>query len=448
MSARFATEGHALSTVWLPESLDAEMAPPASDMTCDVAVIGGGLSGLSTALHLKRFEPKLDVALFEAGRIGYGASGLSSGQCAPRIGPSIERQVKTLGEDFARTAYLYSVDAMEYAGKLVRGLAIDCDCRPTGQWQVALRERDAGVLARRADVYRALGLEVPLVATEEVRRLMPGSGAIVNALRYPALQLNPGRLCIAMKRAAHDLGVRIFERARVTRFDIASGKLDVGTANVSATRSVVTVDGMAASLGILRRHVLPIVVHAAVTTPLTPAQRDAIGWRPDSPGLFDARPAFNFMRPMPEGSVLIGGEYRYGPGIASTGGADATVAARLARQLQAFFPSLSGLPIARSWYGTPGCTLNEWPIVTPLDDRSRHWHLGAWNGHGIALSLAAGHDLAAHMTGLRPERPLPWRLPRQPGIPAPLARLAIPLYLAYLRHASRLTHPKGTLKCS
>lgn len=448
MNPRFGTAYDTPSTVWLPEPLDAQMAPPVTNMVCDVAVIGGGLTGLSTVLHLKRFAPELDVALFEAARIGYGASGLSSGQCAPRIGPAIERQVKTLGEDFARTAYRYSVEAVRYAGEVVRQLGVDCDCRATGQWQVALRECDARVLERRADVYRTLGLDVPLVGTEEIRRLMPGASSFLNALRYPALQLNPGRLCVAMKRAAHDLGVRIFERARVNRFDIASGTLRVGAATVRAARCIVAVDGMTASLGISPRNVLPIVVHAAVTAPLTRAQRDAIGLRPDAPGLFDARPAFSFLRPMADGNVLIGGEYRYGAGIAPTGIAGDAVAARLARQLRSFFPSLSGLPIARTWYGVPGCTLNEWPIVAPLGDKSRHWHLGAWNGHGIALSLVAGRDLAAHMAGRRQEPPLPWRLPRPPGMLAPAARIAIPLYLGYLRYASRLTHQKGTIKCS
>lgn len=437
MRRRRSGANDAPSTVWLPEPRDAEMAPPSAAVACDVAVIGGGLSGLSMALHLKQCEPGWHVALFEAARIGYGASGRSSGQCAPRIGPAIERQARALGDDVARAAYLYSVEAVEFAGKLVRDFGIDCDCRATGQWQVALRERDALALERRARTYRRLGLDVPLLGAETIRRRMPDSDLILNALGFPALQLNPGLLCIGLKRAARELGVSIFERTPVSRFDVSSGTLQAGGVTVRAARSVVAVDGVTSSLGIPHRNVLPILAHAAVTAPLTAAQQNTIGWRRGAPGLFDARPAFNFLRPMAGGRLLIGGEYRYAGRVAPMGAPDISVAANLAQQLTTFFPSLSGMPIERAWQGVLGCTFNEWPVVRPLDSAHRHWHIGAWNGHGIALSLNAGRELAECMTGRRPP-PRPW--PRSPGIPEPLARFALPIYLAWLRRASRLTH--------
>jgi gamma-glutamylputrescine oxidase len=402
-----------------------------------VAVIGGGLAGLSTAIHLRKISPRLDVALFEAGRIGYGASGLNSGQCAPRMGPAIDAQVRSLGDDAARAAYQYSLDAVDFGAKLASEHGIDCDLDSCGQWQVALRERDARKLERHAEAYRSLGFNVPLVSTTDARAALPDSSRIFNALAFPASLLNPGRLCIGLKRTALNLGVRVFEHARVTRFDRRGGAFEVDSVRASASRVVLAVDGRVGQLGLFRHAVIPVSACAAVTRVLTPDERAAIGWR-QGQGLFDARPAFNFLRPLPDGRLLIGGSYRYGRNALTE--RDLLLAGRnLIEQLRIFLPTLHAVTADAVWQGKFGCTLDEWPIVGPLDDEHRHWHIGASNGHGVALSLAMGRDLAGMLTGNVPLPPRPWIRRHAPGLPEPLTRIFLPLYLAWLERASRLT---------
>ncbi|MDR5753957.1 MULTISPECIES: FAD-dependent oxidoreductase [unclassified Caballeronia] len=431
------SESNEPSTVWLPVPVDEVRPPPHEPVRCDVAVIGGGLAGLSTAIHIRQMAPRLDVALFESGRIGYGASGLNSGQCAPRMGPAIDAQIRSLGGDTARVAYQYSLDAVAFGANLASAHGIDCDLESRGQWQVALRERDARTLERHAEAYRSLGFDVPLVSASDVRAALPDSNRVFNALAFPASLLNPGRLCIGLKRAALNLGVRIFEHARVTRWDRRTGAFDVHSVQASAPRVVLAVDGGVGQLDHFRHAVIPISAWAAVTRALAPDERAAIGWR-QGQGLFDARPAFSFLRPLPDGRLLIGGRYRHARnGLVE---ADRRLVGRdLIEQLRFFLPSLRDVTAEAVWHGNFGCTLDEWPIVGPLDDDLRHWHIGASNGHGLALSLAMGRDLAAMLTGNVPLPPRPWIRRHAMGLPEPLMRVFLPLYLAWLERASRLT---------
>jgi gamma-glutamylputrescine oxidase len=416
-----------------------EPAPPVTScLRCDVAVVGGGFAGLSAALHLKTLAPDLDVVLLEAERIGYGPSGLNSGQAAPRIGPAIENQIATIGRSAAREAYAYSLRAMEYVAALIDEHSIDCDLSAKPQWQVSLTDQDAVKLSRRSRLYSELGFEVPLVDSCVLRAAFPGSPRIRNAIAFPAYLINPGRLCVGLKKAAIGAGVRLFEHSRVR---ISHG-LTVGAFEVEAKRIVLAVDGGIGALGRLGALVHPIAAFAAVTRPLRPEERSAIGWA-DGQGIYDARPVFNFLRPLPDGRLLIGGEYRYAYGgrIRPSDVSRSTV--KLMEQLSLFFPSLSAISADAGWHGVLGCTLNEWPVIAPLDPAGRCWHLGAWNGHGVALALSSGQELATALTdspsGTRQYGLAPWRAIPARRIPASVTRFVLPAYLAWLRRASRLS---------
>lgn len=424
-------------TVWMRAALDDAAPAVAAPLGCDVAVVGGGLAGLSTALHLKILAPHLDVVLLEAGRIGYGQSGLNSGQAAPRIGPAIEAQVAALGRAAAIAAHAYSVQAIEFAAALVNRHHIDCDLEATSQWEVSLTDRDAAKLERRSSLYRALGFDVPLVDSSAVRSALPSSTRIRNAIAFPAYRLNPGRLCVGLKRVAQQAGVRVFEHSRAE----LSPVLAVAGFDVRADRVVLAVDGGIAALKLSRSTVFPVSAFAAVTRPLRPEERAAIGWA-EGQGLYDARPLFNFLRPLADGRLLIGGNYHYAHSGRISGKDVTRSASRLMTQLENFFPALKGLAAERAWGGVLGCTLNEWPVVAPLDDARCWWHLGGWNGHGVALAIAGGHELATVLADPASDAavslPAPCRQRATAGIPAAALRVLLPAYLGWLRRQSRL----------
>lgn len=411
--------------------------PPVDrELHCDFLVIGGGMAGLSTALHLKKRLPGDRVALLEGGKIGDGSSGSNSGQCGARIGPAIENQVKSLGEEAAATIYRYSLDAMEYAASLVKELGIQCDLRPGRQWQVALTPKYARTLARRSSLYRSLSFDVPLIEQREVREIFPESDRIVNAIEFPAYTLDPYRLCAGLKRAVLEAGVDLYENSRVVS---GTNGFRANGYPLHYRHAVLAVDSGAARLSAHTASVLPIAVFAGVTRPLNREEKQRFLGLHDR-GLFDARPVFNFLRLINGERILIGGEYRYtGSGLINPRQLEIH-GERLRQQLALFFPSARAIPLEYRWYGVAGCTLDEWPAIGPLPSNPACWYAGAWNGHGIAASLISGYEVARVIVDEKLTPRLPWYRSSAPGLGHPIvARATLPGYLAWLRACGWLT---------
>jgi gamma-glutamylputrescine oxidase len=404
------------------------------ELQCDFLIVGGGLAGLSTALQIKKLVPIARVALIEGGRIGDGSSGSNSGQCGARIGPAIEKQVRSLGEETAAAIYRYSLGAIEYAASLVQELGIECDLRPGRQWQVALTQKDARTLARRAYLYRSLGFDVPLIEQREVREIFPESDHIQNAIEFPAYTLDPYRLCAGLKRAVLEAGIDLHENS-----PIVSGP-DGFRANgysLHYRRAVLAVDGGAARLSAHTASVLPIAVFAGVTRPLNREEKQRFRGLHDR-GLFDARPVFNFLRLIDGERILIGGEYRYASGPIDPRQQELH-GERLRQQLALFFPSSRAIELEYRWCGIAGCTLDDWPAIGPLPANPACWYVGAWNGHGIAASLISGYEVVRAIVDDKPTPRLPWFRSSALGLGHPIiARATLPAYLAWLRARSQL----------
>ena len=407
---------------------------------CDFLVIGGGLSGLSTALHLKKMQPAARVALLEAGKIGDRNSGLNSGQCGTRIGPPIEKQIKSLGKEMAANIYRYSQKAMQYAASLIEAQGIQCNLQTSNQWQVALTEKDARILEDRALLYQSLGFDIPLIGQREVKKSFPDSSTILNAIEFPAYMLNPYKLCLGLKEAVLNAGVYLYENTKVVSHKQKQGiKLTANGHRLYYQHAILTVNSRITQLYEHTASVLPIAVFAAVTRPLSHKEKQRIGWSKEQ-GLFDARPHFNFLRLTHDDRILIGGEYRY----ANSGHIEAPQQQdcldRLQHQLIYFFPSLQQIRFEYQWHGIVGCTLDEWPVIGPLKSSSTCWYIGAWNGHGVAASLIAGREVAQGIIsdGLMPR--FPWHRSSVMGLGHPaLVRITLPYYLEWLRIRSRLT---------
>jgi gamma-glutamylputrescine oxidase len=413
--------------LWLDELPPVAAEPPPAALHADVAVVGGGLTGLSTAYHLLCARPGLRVVVLEAGpAMGGGASGRNTGMVGPGVGQSLAALVDRLGGAAAAALYRETLHAVAETRALVEREEIDCDLEMSGQLLCARSRGDRRRLARQAALMRALDL--PVAALDDGARaaalpLPPPAGDPADgpaALRLPlAGILHPGKLVAGLGARAAALGARLFTGARVRGIEGGGAgerarlALERGGA-VTADRVVVATAGYTAGLGLLRGRVLPVHLQALATAPLPARTRALLRW-PGREGVVEARRLFNYFRLTAEDRLVFGGgapRYHW-RGQAPAG--EAREAGRaLARALAATFgDALEGVPITHVWTGVIGYTLDALPAIGPERGRPAIVHAVGWCGHGLALSVAAGAWVArllARADG--------------PSHPADLARLA------------------------
>jgi glycine/D-amino acid oxidase-like deaminating enzyme len=389
-----------LAPLW--HDLPAPVAPPLhGSVRADVAVIGGGLTGLSTAYHLAAARPGIEVVVLEAETFGAGASGRNTGMLGPGVGQSLAALVGRLGPRAAGALYRETLQAVSATRALVEREGIDCDLQMTGQ---LLRARSAGDrrrLARQAALMHSLELPVQVVSDEALPLRLPAArgdaGDGPAALRLPVAGiLHPGKLLAGLFDRASARGVRLYQRARVQ--EISGGRpvrLTLADGQVTADHLVVATAGYSAALGLQRGRVLPVHLQALATEPLPPATLAALRW-PGREGVVEARRLFNYFRLTADDRLVFGGG---APRYHWRGRAPADDAPRalplLRRALDTTFPEeIARAAVSHVWTGVIGYTLDALPAIGRDPRRPGVVHALGWCGHGLALSVAAGSWLS------------------------------------------------------
>jgi glycine/D-amino acid oxidase-like deaminating enzyme len=402
----------------------------------DVVVVGAGLTGASTVLHLAERRPDLEVVLLEAVHVAAGASGHGTGLLGPRLGPPIEVARRRDGDPVARRRYVDSVAAVERVLALAGRWAPQAIGPGLGQLIVAQNAAEASLLRRRARAYATLGLYVPLTDTAE-----PWAAATRTALAYaPAAGVDPGLLTRGLVAAAAARGVQLLEQAPVLGLRPGPAwrpvQVVTGHGTIAARAVVLAVD--------VTRHpgALPVVagqlalqVSASVTDPLPEGLIDELGG-PAAPHILSAAALGPYRRLTADGRIVIGG----GPAAVLAGATPRALAAaeRRAqawqrRQLDAVHPGLARVAISRCWSGRISLTRDGLPqvgrlLLPGLPSTAEVWSAGGWNGHGLAATVTAGQRLADRVLAGATDAPLrPIRWPLGSRRAAPIVRAALRL---------------------
>ncbi|WP_433285289.1 NAD(P)/FAD-dependent oxidoreductase [Micromonospora sp. CA-244673] len=347
---------------WLDRPERPDPLPPLTGVhDADLLVVGGGYSGLWTALLAKEADPDRDVLLVDAGTCGWAASGRNGGFCAASLTHGLANGAERWPGEIDELERLGRENLDAIAAAVTRH-GIDCDFERTGELAVAVEPYQLAGLAEDAELARRYGHDVALLDRDEVRAEVTSPTYLGGMWdRDRVALLDPAKLAWGLRRAALDLGVRIHEHTRVTGLGRDGGALRAATVGgpdaapgaVRARQVVLATNAFPPLLRRLRAWLVPVYDYALMTEPLTPAQRDAIGWR-NRQGLADTGNQFHYYRMTADGRILFGGYdavYHYGNRMAPELEQREATFTALASHFFTTFPQLDGLRFSHRWGG-------------------------------------------------------------------------------------------------
>ncbi len=346
------------------------------ELETDIAVVGGGFTGVNTALELT--ELGYDVALLEANRLCWGASGRNGGQIIGGLGHNAERFRKTIGDTGVRSVYDMGVECVEIIRERVAKYDIDCDIR-WGYCDVALKPVHMQWFEETEAEQRAMQYPFPLTLLDKQQvKEFVGSDTYIGGLYNPdgGGHLHPMNLCLGEAKAAQSQGARIFERSRVS--DITYGdRVRLKTEHGTVIAKKVVLCGNAYMKDLvpkLTSRVLPASSCMVATEPL--GEELALSILPKDVAVCDPRTALDYFRRTKDHRLLFGGLSNY-TGLVPTDYADV-----MQGKMLKIFPQLEGKRIDYAWDGQMGIGINRMPQVGRLTDNV--YYIQAYSGHGVA----------------------------------------------------------------
>ncbi|MGH3493314.1 MAG: NAD(P)/FAD-dependent oxidoreductase [Sciscionella sp.] len=415
----------ATTPFWLDDPDAPEPRPRHGGATrCDLAVIGGGFTGLWAALLAKEADPDLDVLLLEGQRIGWAASGRNGGFCAASL---------THGLANGLDRFPGEIDALERLGRenldgiaaAVEQYGIDCDFRRTGELALATEPYQVGELQEYAELARRYGHDAVWLDGAALRAEVDSPTYLGGVWdRSDVAMCNPARLVWGLAAAGESLGVRVREHSPVRSVDDQRDRLLLATpqGSVSARRVVLATNVFPPLLRRLRAYLAPVYDYVLMTEPLSAAQRESIGWR-NRQGLGDSANQFHYYRISADNRILFGGYdaiYHYGNGMRAELDQRPTSFARLAEHFAHTFPQLSGVGFSHAWGGAIDTCSRFCPFFGRAYGGKLAYAAG-FTGLGVGASRFAGKvalelcsGQASELTRLRLVRSKPVPFPPEP----------------------------------
>jgi len=372
--------------------------PPDGDVRVDVVVVGGGYTGLSTALSLS--AAGIDVAVLEQDFAGSGASGRNAGHLTPTIGKDLPTLLRLFGRDRARALVRFADDAVEYAEQTIDRLGIDCDYVATGNVLAGVHPKHERRLLKSAATAADLGAHVRFLSGEQMRERGLPPSFLFGVLEEKGGTLHPGRYVAGLRRAAIDAGVRLYERSPVVELvDCAPVRARTRRGTITADRAVLATNAYTSALGWKRRTVAPLRVSLFESEPLDERRLAELGWR-NREGIYTSHEILESYRLTMRGTIVGGSKnvgYAFGGKLAA--GYDRDAFRVIERAFRDRFADLGDVRIARFWSGWIGLTLDFLPVIGTTG-RATNVHYGiGYAGHGVAQATLMGAMLGERVQG-------------------------------------------------
>lgn len=365
--------------------------PPLREaMEVDVCVVGGGFSGLSSALHLA--EKGYQVVLLEASCIGWGASGRNGGQLVNGFSRDLITIENRYGAAAAKAIAEMSLEGGDIIRERVRQYGIDCDLKP-GNVFAAFNQRQMRGLQAIQDNWRQHGHEgLELLDAAGMRDQVDSDLYTGGMLDRRGGHLHPLNLCLGEAAAFESLGGRIFEQSPVTAIVASGGRQCVQTALASVSASKVVVCGNA-YLGDL----LPQIANAVMPVSTQIVTTEVLGealcreLMPAQSCIEDCNYMLDYYRMTADHRLLFGGGSTYG------GAQPKDIIAKLRPRLEKTFPRLKAVSIDYAWSGNFALTMTRIPHFGQIGEQIFFIH--GYSGHGVTGSHLAGRLIAEAVDG-------------------------------------------------
>jgi len=382
----------------------------------EVAIVGAGFTGLSTALALA--EKGVSVAVLDSHEPGWGASGRNGGQIIPGMKWDPEQLVEKMGElrgnrvfEFAKTSSNRTID-------LIEKHQLDCGLISSGWLQPIHNEAAIKTASNRARQWRERGVAVQQLSKAEAARKV-GSDYYQGAFLYPnGGNLQPLSFAREMARVVIEKGGHVYRDAAVRKLNRQQGhwRLETDQGTVSANKVVIATNGYSDDLipG-LRKSVVDLTSFIVASKPMTPEQQRTI--MPERQGCSDTRRILTYMRVDDQGRLLLGGRGSYSDPVSASAFGD------VESKLKRIFPQLEGLEWESRWYGRFAVTNDFLPHLHEPEP-GLICMLG-YSGRGVAMATAIGQPLSEYITEgdpnslplpITPLKPIPFYAMRRLGI--------------------------------
>lgn len=360
------------------------------DISCDVAIVGGGITGLSAALHLR--ARGYAVVLLEGAEIGAGASGRSGGQVLPGYACGLSTLAKHLARADVRRLWDMSREAVHLTRELISRHAIACEWRD-GHLDTAVKPRQRVELTQLAATlacdYGETGLE--LLEGTALAREVVSPRYCAGLYDRDSGHLHPLNYTLGLAHAAQAAGARLFERSAVIALEMAATpRVRTATGKVSAQHVILAQNtGRPVLDRALRAKIMPVGTYIAATEPLGAAR--AASLLPGNASVCDINFVLDYFRMSADYRLLFGGRVSY------SGLTPPRLAASMRERMLRVFPSLGELAIDSVWGGEVDITMNRAPHFGIRDGRVLYAQ--GFSGHGMALSALAGKLMAEAVAG-------------------------------------------------
>lgn len=419
--------------------------PLQEDIDVDVAIVGGGFTGLSSAYHIKKAEPNLRVALLENQIIGFGASGRNGGFNMTLFGLTLSITALRFGKQKAGEAHHYMERAVDYLRELITELNIDCDYEHPGFLRVATSEKYKKRILHEIKLAHELGLEGIEWLEKDQAREQVRSSMYLGAWWEPRCGiLNPAKLAWGWADVIRPMGVEVYENSPVVQISRQSGKVRLDTPNgsVCADKVVMATNAWSHFFKELKRKQVPVWTHIVMTEPLKEAHFQEIGWQ-NRQGIEDARNLVHYYRLTVDNRIVMGGRdvsLSYGSDMDND--LNPVTFGELKDDVRELFPALRDIKFTHEWGGPVSVPLDMAPAIGYAGDKNVVYSLGTV-GHGVSMTQLNGRTVADLILERRTDltdvffvnrRTIPWP-------PEPLRNLTTRAILGYMHWEDRIYDP-------